>query len=180
MKPQCEMKTQSAVYALLTVVVSNDSARDCVIMASAGDTTVLENLRLLRINQIRHFIVVLAERRKFQDAKAYQCVAASYVASNLTYITLPARLLLMDDSDKDGRSLFRVPEILLLLFEGLTQSQLVNAALVCKPWSSLALDTLWRAHPVRMSTLLSMLVTLTWPTMFSGKVRSFKHVSIIV
>ncbi|KAG9030119.1 hypothetical protein FRB95_004308 [Tulasnella sp. JGI-2019a] len=51
----------------------------------------------------------------------------------------------------------RIPELLLRYFRHLTGPEVVNSAIVCRSWSTLALDTLWRHHEVPLSVLLGQL-----------------------
>ncbi|KAG8980736.1 hypothetical protein FRB94_011501 [Tulasnella sp. JGI-2019a] len=48
-------------------------------------------------------------------------------------------------------------ELLLRIFERLSSKELVVAALVCKRWSSFAIDTKWRFRSVKFSRLLKVL-----------------------
>ncbi|KAG9006402.1 hypothetical protein FRB94_000712 [Tulasnella sp. JGI-2019a] len=51
----------------------------------------------------------------------------------------------------------RIPELLLRYFMHFNRSELAKSAIVCRSWSTLALDTLWRHHEVPLSVLLSQL-----------------------
>lgn len=53
------------------------------------------------------------------------------------------------------------PELLLEYFSYLTGKELVVAASVCKTWSAVALDSLWRSKAVPLSALLEKLPWMT-------------------
>lgn len=50
-----------------------------------------------------------------------------------------------------------VPELLLFYLQGLSQKDLAASAIVCKGWSALATDALWRTTTIRFTVLLQKL-----------------------
>lgn len=50
-----------------------------------------------------------------------------------------------------------IPELVLQIFESLDEKELFSAALICKEWTWMALDTRWRCRAVPLTRLLSKL-----------------------
>ncbi|KAG8986654.1 hypothetical protein FRB94_003141 [Tulasnella sp. JGI-2019a] len=48
-------------------------------------------------------------------------------------------------------------DVLLLIFNYLSKKYLKHVSMVCRPWSTLATDTLWRQHQVPLSTVVARL-----------------------
>ncbi|KAG9031429.1 hypothetical protein FRB95_002793 [Tulasnella sp. JGI-2019a] len=66
-----------------------------------------------------------------------------------------------EDSRSNGPNALNLPEIRLRVFEHLAAHDLLNVALVCKAWSWLAIDTVWRVKAFRLSCILAPLVNCT-------------------
>ncbi|KAG8996034.1 hypothetical protein FRB95_013311 [Tulasnella sp. JGI-2019a] len=67
----------------------------------------------------------------------------------------------MSVSDQGPYYALGLPEIRLQIFEELATDDLLNAALVCKTWSWLAVDTAWRSSTFRLSWVLAPLTNYT-------------------
>ncbi|KAG9026684.1 hypothetical protein FRB95_008549 [Tulasnella sp. JGI-2019a] len=77
-----------------------------------------------------------------------------------------------------GPYVLRLPEIQLRVFQELAAKDLLSAALVCKAWSWLAIDTAWRSCYIQLSWLLAPLLDRTSAALRKCRKPGLLHASI--